>query len=136
MKTKRRQKRTYGQLARELYRTRKALADALVREGSARLHSTELLKGVVYLLSLRNQSNDGKWSYATVARIDAARALAGLPPVQYQPKPLIPQAPLAGASGAPPSPDLPADPAPAAPQIQPPAPPPHLTHVELLTPTA
>ena len=127
MKTKRRQKRTYGQLARELYRTRKALADALVREGSARLHSTELLKGVVYLLSLRNQSNDGKWSYAAIQRIDEIWKLAGMPPVQYVPRALFPPDPPAESAECQKNPT---------PRVPPPGPPPHLTHVELLTPTA
>jgi len=123
MKTKRRRKAKrispWARLQQDLADARASLGNCVaeyMKIGDA--FAAELR----FVLELGDRPADGKWDHATVARIDAARALAGLPPVQYQPKP--------------PRPDPPPEPAPAAPQIQPPGPPPHLTHVELVTPTA
>jgi len=75
-----------------------------------RAGSGQLFVALRFVLELRERSSEGVWDAATVAQIDAARALAGLPPIEHKaPSGLIPRAPLTGSHGGP---DMPPQPAP------------------------
>lgn len=84
-------KRTPEQLRRELARTRKALAEAIVREKQIQIHAIEdqrAARRVIdqhrqalhFLLELGDAPADGKWDHATISLIDQCRTLACLPP--------------------------------------------------------
>ena len=82
MSAKRKTKRwdSRPKLRRELREARKSAVKSLEEKLQAQLEETRVRTALRDLIALRDAPDEGKWTAATLRRLDGIRAIAGLPP--------------------------------------------------------